>query len=146
MSSGCLGCRLTSENFLRSSLANMSLFGLTPVVACSVALCALTPLRTSSLTGLPSNAVIGAVFFILCINLSTSPLAPAHPSVTFRYLNPSSCKYSSNLWLLKGGPLSDLMSFDTPYVLNTLLITGMVAFFLVGIWNIDSRIRGRGLH
>ena len=28
------------------------------------------PLRTSSLTGLPSNAAICAVFFILCINLS----------------------------------------------------------------------------
>ena len=43
VSSLYLGCPLTSGNFPRNSLPNMSLFGLTPVVACSVALYALIP-------------------------------------------------------------------------------------------------------
>ena len=97
VSSLYLGCPLTSGSFPRNSLPNMSQFGLTPVVACIVALYALIPRFTSSDTGLPSKEVIRAVFFILCINLSTSPLASAHPGVTFRCLNPSSFAYSSNL-------------------------------------------------
>ena len=82
VSSLCLRCPLTSGNFPRNSLPNMSLFRLTPVVACSVALYALIPLCTSFLTGLTSKEAIRAVFFILCINLSTSQLASAHPGVT----------------------------------------------------------------
>ena len=35
------------------------------------------------------------------------------------------------LWPLKGGPLSDLISFGTTYVSNTLLNVGIVAFSLV---------------
>ena len=69
MSSECLGSPLTSGNFPCSSHLNMSLFGLTPVVACSVALYVLTSLHTQSLPGLPSNAAIRAV---LCITLHKS--------------------------------------------------------------------------
>ena len=64
-------------SFLRSSRPNIRLFGLAPVYA-------LIPLRTSSRSGLPCNAAILAVrlFLILCIHLSTSPLASGHPGVT----------------------------------------------------------------
>ena len=114
LSSGCLGCLLACGSFPRSSRPNIRLFGLAPVVGCTVALCALIAQRTSSRSGLPYNAVILAVFLILCIHLSTSPLASGHPGVTFRCLNPSSSAYSSNLWLLNGGPLSDFTTSGTP--------------------------------
>ena len=71
--------------------------------ACSVALDALTPGRTPFLAGLPFDATMRAVFFILCVNPSTCPLVSGHPGVTFRCLNTASCAYSPNLRLLRGG-------------------------------------------
>ena len=102
-----------------------------PVVLCTVALYALIPLCTSSRRGLPCNVAILAVFFILCIHLSTSTLASGHPGITFRCLNPSSCVYSSNLWLLSGGPLSDFTTSGTSVGIEYPLNTGIVAFSLV---------------
>ena len=82
-SSGCSVCLRASGSFPRSSRPNISLFGLAPVVGSTVALYALVTLRTSSRIGLPCNAAILAVFLILCIHLSTLPLASGHPGVTF---------------------------------------------------------------
>ena len=111
VSSLCLGCFLTSGNFPRNSLPNMS--WLQAQLLCMLLFpCALNPSQ-------------------VCINLSTSLLASAHPGVTFRCSNPSPCVYSSNLWLLKGCPLSDFISLGTLYVSNTLLNIGIVAFSLV---------------
>ena len=114
VSSGCSGHLLGSGSLPRSSRPNISLFGLAPVVGCTVALYALIPLRTSSRSGLPCNVAIHAVFF----NSLHTPLYIAvgfWPSgVTFGCLNPSSRAYASNAWQLNGGPLSDFTSSGTP--------------------------------
>ena len=152
-SSGWSDCLLVSGSFPRSSRPNMSLFGLFPVVGCAVALYALIPLLISSPTGLPSIEAILALFLILCMNLSTSPLASGHLGVTLLWWNPSSSAYSWNAWPLNGGPLSDLILVGTPNVSNTRLNMGMVALSPVdprirrpGIVSIGSRRQGIGRH
>ena len=98
---------------------------------------ALIPLWTSSHTGLPYSAAILIVIFIL------SPLALGHPGVTLQGLNPSSWAYSSNLGLLKGGPMSDFNPTGTP---DTFLIMRIVAFSSTGYlayWQWNTRARSR---
>ena len=89
VSSLYLGCPLTSGNFPHNSLPNWAWSGWLQLSHAQLLCMPWFPRFTSSLTGLPSKEAIRAVFFIVCLNLSTSPLTSTHPGVTFRYLNPS---------------------------------------------------------
>ena len=116
-----------SANFLLISRQNINLSELSRVARWDAARKLPTVVWASCLKAFPSILAILAHLLIVCIKRLTSPLASAHPVMTFRFLNPCCWVYFANLELLKGALLSVFTSFGIPYVLKTWIKWGMTA-------------------